>query len=184
MSDLARTSRVFVLLSLALAGCGGNAAPAPAPPPPPAAPSAAAPEEATAPEKTAAGDAGVQCVPIPPDPPKAPPKLEVARVIMGEGMLYIHLDPRSAGVVVPEKHRNKPQLVLAVAEKMAVPIPDLKVDAEGISGTLSFNRAPFFCKVPWSAVYGLVSADGRGMIWYDEVPREVRCPPGVEPRPD
>lgn len=182
MSNLASASKVFVLLSLALLGCGGNAAPPSAPPPQPEAPPAAAPAKAAA-APAEKDQASEECIPIPAEPPKAPPKLEVAKAIMAEGMLYIHLDPRTSGVVVPAKHAKQSRLVLAVAETMAVPIPDLKVDAAGISGTLSFNRAPFFCKIPWSAVYGLVSPDGRGMIWYEDVPPEVRCPPGVEPHP-
>lgn len=33
-----------------------------------------------------------------------------------------------------------------------VPIPDLCVDEEGISCTLSFNRVPHFVVMPWAAV--------------------------------
>jgi hypothetical protein len=39
--------------------------------------------------------------------------------------------------------------------------------------TLSFNRAPFWCRLPWNAVYALVGEDGRGMVWPDDVPPEV-----------
>ncbi|UQA62843.1 ClpXP protease specificity-enhancing factor SspB [Polyangium aurulentum] len=164
---------------LALAGCGGNAAPAPEPPraEPPV---VAAPVKA-ADARAAEGEALEDCMPIPRDPPEAPPKLEVAQAIASEGLLYIHLDPRAPGVVVPEKHAKKPRLVLAVGEGLPLPIPDLKIDASGVSGTLSFNHAPFFSTVPWSAVYALISPDGRGMVWYEDVPPELRCPPGVEP---
>jgi hypothetical protein len=40
-----------------------------------------------------------------------------------------------------------------------VPIPDLCVDEEGISGTLSFNRVPHFVIMPWSAVQGFMSSE-------------------------
>jgi hypothetical protein len=56
---------------------------------------------------------------------------------------------------------------------MPVPIPDLRLDDDGISCTLSFNRAPFFCVVPWSSIFAMVGDDGRGMVWPDDVPAEV-----------
>ena len=57
---------------------------------------------------------------------------------------------------------------------MPVPIRDLNLDDEGMTCTLSFNRSPFFCIVPWTSVYAVVGCDdGRGMIWPDDVPPEV-----------
>ena len=38
---------------------------------------------------------------------------------------------------------------------------------------LSFSRSPFWCALPWSAIYALVSEDGPGMVWPDDVPPEV-----------
>jgi hypothetical protein len=57
---------------------------------------------------------------------------------------------------------------------MAIPIPDLKVDDDGITCTLSFNRSPFWCKIPWGAIYALVGEDGRGGVWPDDVPPEIQ----------
>src|SRR5581483_10766152 len=54
-----------------------------------------------------------------------------------------------------------------------VPIPDLQLDDEGMSCTLSFRRSPFFCIVPWASVFAIVGDDGRGMVWPDDVPPEV-----------
>jgi hypothetical protein len=56
---------------------------------------------------------------------------------------------------------------------MPVPIRDLRVDETGVFGTLSFNRAPFTCMVPWHAVFALVGDDGRGMVWPDSMPPEI-----------
>jgi hypothetical protein len=67
---------------------------------------------------------------------------------------------------------------------MAIPIPDLKVDDEGVSCTLSFNRRPFWCRLPWTAIYALVGEDMKGMIWPDEVPSEVAAQrDGKAPQP-
>jgi len=56
---------------------------------------------------------------------------------------------------------------------MPVPIPDLLLDTNGVSGTLSFEGTPFKCFVPWDAVFALVADDGKGKVWVDEVPPEV-----------
>jgi hypothetical protein len=117
-----------------------------------------------------------------PDPTPRPSKLVVAKTILGKKAgggtheaptVFLHLDARRPGVLVPEKHRSNPQLVLQVGFGMAVPIRDLKIDEQGMSGTLSFDQKPFFCRVPWSAVFGVVGEDGRGMSYPDDTPPEV-----------
>jgi stringent starvation protein B len=102
-----------------------------------------------------------------------PPKKEVALALLERSSVHVHLDPRSSGVVVPAWFKKQPQLVLQVGLNMPVPIPDLRLDEEGMSCTLSFNRTPFFCVVPWPSVYAMVGDDGRGMVWPDDVPPEV-----------
>ena len=115
-----------------------------------------------------------------------PAKIEVARYLLSQGSLFVHLDPRAEGVVVPEWYRREPQLVLQIGFDMPVPIPDLEVDSEGIYGTLSFNRSPFTCHVLWDAVFALAGDDGRGMVWPDSMPdeiaREIEREVGNEPR--
>lgn len=76
-------------------------------------------------------------------------------------------------MVVPVGFRKQPQLVLQVGLNMPVPIPDLHLDDDGISCTLSFSREAFRCVVPWSSVFAMVGEDGRGMVWPDDVPAEV-----------
>ena len=92
--------------------------------------------------------------------------------------VFIHLDPRKPEVVVPPYFKKQPQLVLQVGLNMAIPIPDLKVDDEGVTCTLSFNRRPFWCRLPWTAIYALVGEaldgeDMKGMLWPDDVPAEI-----------
>jgi stringent starvation protein B len=102
-----------------------------------------------------------------------PPKKEVALALLERSSVHVHLDPRAPGVVVPAGFKKQPQLVLQIGLNMPVPIPDLRLDEEGMSCTLSFNRTPFFCVVPWPGVYAMVGDDGRGMVWPDDVPPEV-----------
>jgi len=102
-----------------------------------------------------------------------PPKKEVALALLERSSIYVHLDPRQPAVVVPPWFKKQPQLVLQVGLNMPVPIPDLRLDDDGLSCTLSFNRSGFFCAVPWSSVFAMVGEDGRGMVWPDDVPAEV-----------
>lgn len=118
---------------------------------------------------------------------RLPAKIEVARYLLSQGSLFVHLDPRTEGVVVPKWYNTEPQLVLQIGFDMPVPIPDLQVDSEGIYGTLSFNRSPFTCNVQWDAVFALAGDDGRGMVWPDSMPdeisKEIEREAGREPPP-
>ncbi len=103
-----------------------------------------------------------------------PEKKDVARALLLSGTVYVHLDPRIEGVAVPRQFRNDHQLVLQVGLDMPVPIPDLRVDDVGIRATLSFSRTPFACEVPWESVFALVGEDGKGHIWPESLPAEIR----------
>lgn len=102
-----------------------------------------------------------------------PPKKDVARALLLRGSVFVHLDPRIAGMIVPQWLRNQPQLVLQIGLDMPIPIPDLRVDDDGVYGTLSFQRSPFTCKVPWNGIFALVGEDGRGMVWPEDLPAEI-----------
>lgn len=112
-----------------------------------------------------------------------PPKKDIMTALLEGSSVYLHVDPRRAGVVVPKWLTNQPQLVLQVGLSMAVRIPDLEVGDDGVSCTLSFNRSPFWCFMPWTAIYGLVGDDGRGMIWPEDVPIELSQPQPARMRP-
>lgn len=102
-----------------------------------------------------------------------PPKKEVALALLERSNVDVYLDPRAKGVVVPAQFRREPRLILKVGLNMPVPIPDLRVDEDSMSCTLSFSRSPFYCVVPWTSVFAMVGEDGRGMVWPDDVPREL-----------
>jgi stringent starvation protein B len=105
--------------------------------------------------------------------PVLPAKKDVARALLLRGSVFIHLDPRQPGVLVPARLRAQAQVVLQVGLDMPVPIPDLRVDEEGVFGTLSFKGVPFTCFVPWRSVFALVGEDGKGMVWSADMPSEV-----------
>jgi stringent starvation protein B len=97
----------------------------------------------------------------------------VALALLEHTTVYIHIDPRSERVQVPPWFKRQPQLVLQIGLNMPIPIPDLNLDERGISCTLSFNRSPHHCHLPWPSIFALVGEDGRGMVWPDDVPPEV-----------
>jgi stringent starvation protein B len=106
-------------------------------------------------------------------PQPLPPKKEVALALLERSSVYVHLDPRQTAVVVPAWFKKQAQLVLQIGLNMPMPIPDLCLDDEGISCTLSFKGQAFPCVVPWPSVFAMVGEDGRGMVWPDDVPAEV-----------
>lgn len=102
-----------------------------------------------------------------------PPKKDVALALLERSNVDVYLDPRAEGVVVPPQYRKEPRLILKIGLNMPVPIPDLRLDDDSMSCTLSFNRVKFFCVVPWMSVFAIVGDDGRGMVWPDDVPQEL-----------
>jgi hypothetical protein len=117
-------------------------------------------------------------------PPILPKKKDVLEALLGESNVFLHLDPRREGVVVPKWFQNQPELVLQLGLRMPVPIPDLEIDDEGVSCTLSFNRSPFWCCVPWRAIFAVVSEkDQRGVLWPEDVPPDGRSMRALKPAP-
>jgi stringent starvation protein B len=120
---------------------------------------------------------------MPPTQPP-PPKKDVALALLersNDHGIYVHLDPRRDGVAVPAWFKKQPQLVLQIGLNMAIPIPDLRLDDDGMVCTLSFNRAPFYCVVPWTSVFAIMGDDFKGMVWPDDMPSEIARQAQVRP---
>jgi len=100
-------------------------------------------------------------------------KRDVADQLLEKGSIFIHMDPRREKVQCPPWLKSSPRLVLQVGLDMAIPIPDLRIDDEGIFGTLSFSCTPIRCFCPWEAIFALVSDDGVGQMWPESMPAEV-----------
>ena len=117
--------------------------------------------------------------------PPLPPKKDVVLHLLERSNVDVYLDPRRAGVLVPPQFHKEPRLILKIGLNMPVPIPDLHVDDEGMTCTLSFSRVRFYCVLPWTSVFAMVGDDGRGMVWPDDVPSElsVRTQGGGEHAP-
>lgn len=102
-----------------------------------------------------------------------PPKKVVALAILEQSKVRLHLDPRADGVVVPLQFKRQPQLLLDIGLNLPVPIPDLYLDDDKITCTLSFGGRPFYCILPWPSIFAMVGDDGRGMVWPESLPPEV-----------
>jgi stringent starvation protein B len=113
-----------------------------------------------------------------------PPKREVVLSFLGRGTLRVFVDARKPGVTVPRGLTQQAELVLRVGYALNPPIPDLDIGADAIGCTLSFNRVPAWCRLPYEAIYAIVSdSDGRGVVWPDDVPIESQILQSAAPRP-
>jgi hypothetical protein len=69
--------------------------------------------------------------------------------------LYVEL--ARPGVKLPEQDHGVAALCLDIGwpAALAIPIKDLELGHAGVYGTFSFNRTPFYCEVPYSALLGV-----------------------------
>jgi stringent starvation protein B len=89
------------------------------------------------------------------------------------GKVMVTLDARRPGVTVPTHFAEESQLNLDFSERFG--LADFVYDERGVRASLSFNRQPFFCDVPWSSVYSLFShaEDGERLTWPRSLPSEI-----------
>jgi stringent starvation protein B len=103
-----------------------------------------------------------------------PSKKEVLLGLLEKASVLVHLDARRDDVKVPRHLKTNPQLILQLGLNLAVPIPDLDVSDISVSCTLSFARTPFYCVLPYEAIFAMVAEDGgKAMVWPEDVPAEV-----------
>lgn len=101
---------------------------------------------------------------------EAETKQEVISELLEQGMVLVTLDARVAGVDVPKHLKDDAQLRLNLSYRFGLP---MDVDASGVTATLTFAGAPFTCRLPWSAIYLLVShVTGRPILFPSDVPSE------------
>ncbi|MES1164877.1 MAG: ClpXP protease specificity-enhancing factor SspB [Verrucomicrobiota bacterium] len=105
--------------------------------------------------------------------PERPSKQQAFLALLKEGWTSLHLDARRSGVLVPESFRHEAHLILQYGHDLPIPIPDLDIDQDGVRATLSFSRAAHGTYVPWAAVYAVTGADGRGVLFAEDVPGDV-----------
>ena len=108
-------------------------------------------------------------------PSSSATRRSIAEAILRTESVDLYVDPRTPGVVVPPRLRSDAGVVLRMGRDLPLSTPDLYVDDELISGTLSFDGKPFFCEVPWPAVFAIVSTHEPRAVWADGTPSEFLC---------
>jgi hypothetical protein len=102
-------------------------------------------------------------------------KRETVEGFLAVGAL-VHVDARRPGVEgLPPDFADSWDVCLVLGHNLPIPIPDLALDLDGISATLSFNSTPHRVKVPWSAVWGVRSVEAQQQMraWPASVPPEL-----------
>lgn len=91
--------------------------------------------------------------------------------LLEEHWVFVGIDPRTEGLVVPIHLKKKDRLVLQLGHNMPIPMRDFVMNEEGFTVTLSFDRTPFSCWVPWEAVKALLPKDAKekARTWDDLV---------------
>lgn len=107
------------------------------------------------------------------DDSERPSKRDAFLALLRAGWASLHLDARSAGVVVPAPFTSQAHLVLQYGRNMPIAITDLEVTDAGVSATLSFSRIPHRTYVPWSAVYAVTCTNGCGVLYSEDIPADV-----------
>jgi stringent starvation protein B len=114
--------------------------------------------------------------------PERPEKLRMFARLIEQGMTMVSLDARREGVRVP--HHLAGELLLNLNFSLRFGIDDFAFDDDGVRASLTFNKVPFFCEIPWSAVFQMTSTvNADRMMWPDSLPAELAdlVPPQVRP---
>ncbi len=117
--------------------------------------------------------------PTPTQPPAAaqlgaerPEKLRMFARLIEKGMVMVTIDSRVDNTRLPSRFAGELQLNLNFSHRFG--LADFDYDDEGLRASLSFGGTPFFCDIPWTAIYGMTSSvDGERMLWPDSFPREL-----------
>lgn len=104
--------------------------------------------------------------------PRAAEKLAAFTRLVDAGMVLVHLDTRVPGARVPPQYAGDVQLGLNFSHRFG--LGDFVFDDVGVRASLSFQGQPFFCDVPWSAVFMMRSYVTDDVALFTEsMPREL-----------
>lgn len=93
--------------------------------------------------------------------------------LLDEGMVMLHINAKHEDVIVPSYLKDDVHLRLNLSYRFR--LPDLQIDDEMISATLSFQKQPFRCCIPFVALWGLSQPhDPENLIIFpDALPIEM-----------
>ncbi len=97
-------------------------------------------------------------------------KKAVLTELLEQGMVLVTLDARHPSVTVPDHLRDDAQLRLNLSYRFGLP---MELGEEAVIATLTFAGMPFECRLPWGAIYLMVShVSGRPILFPEDVPAE------------
>lgn len=86
-------------------------------------------------------------------------------------LVRVYINPQARGLRVPEWLYKAP-FFFELGLNLPIPIPDLQLTEDGFTATLSFQRLPYKCVVPWTAVFAIAPAsdEAHGLVWAEDLP--------------
>ncbi len=98
-------------------------------------------------------------------------KLNVLDELLDQGLVQVLVDSRIEGVVVPPHLIGDLQLRLNLSRRFGLP---LVLTETGVDATLTFQKIPYECTIPWGAIYAIISyVTGEPFLFPEDVPLEV-----------
>lgn len=104
-------------------------------------------------------------------------KMKLANFILQEKKesIFVHINTLVKQIpFAPEFLLSKMSFILQVGYNLPIPIDNLSIDPSGFSGIFSFRGEPIFCDIPWENVFAILGEDGRGRMWEETIPPNVR----------
>jgi len=100
------------------------------------------------------------------------PKHTLLNELLEYGKVMVHLDARRSGVEVPRDFGGDSHLRLNLSHHFGY--SDFVVDESSARCSLSFGGQPFFCVLPWNAVFAMTShREPLGYLWPEDLPPEL-----------
>ena len=98
-------------------------------------------------------------------------KQDIIDELLDKGMVQVLVDTRLEGVKVPAHLLGDLQLRLNLSRRFGLP---LVFDEKGILATLTFQKVPHECRLPWDCIYAIISyVTGEPFLFPEDVPLEV-----------
>lgn len=104
-------------------------------------------------------------------PTKVLTQFEAFSQMIAEGKTLVIFDGTFDGVLVPDHLKILPRVDLNWSLRFG--LQDFEFDERGVRGTLSFNREPFYCDIPWAAVYAMENLNSKlqRRTWPERIPK-------------
>lgn len=103
--------------------------------------------------------------------------------LLDQGLVMLHINARHPDVIVPPYLKDDHHLRINLSYRFR--LTDLSIDERAVSVTLSFQKQPFHCVIPFTALWGLSQPhDPENLILFPEaLPIEMLALAIQQPQP-